>query len=175
MNILKLISVQPLKCRPFTPLPLKNFGFPCRWKATSVRLPSQSIVIANLCEKLKCTETIAKDIYDKCPELRRSIDAIQNDSLQILSKQLSFLSIIENPELITVDLDTLKRKIELLNIVKPKSLDDFAPLLQMNEEELKTIVCKRMINERYDIGEYGNRIYYISERLQVLLPHHCQL
>lgn len=196
MNILaklRLVSAHSLKCRPFALPPLKTVKFSYRWKATHVRLPSQSIVIANLCEKLKCTEIEAKNIYDKCPELR-PIDAIQDDSFQILSKKLSLLSIIENPELMTMDfgnkmisfigfqhflnyfrsncaLDTLKRKIELLNTVWPKSLDDFAALLQMNEKELKTVVCKRMLNERHEVGAYGNRIYYLSEKLQVFFFH----
>lgn len=64
--------------------------------------------------------------------------------------------------------DTLKRKIDLLNAVKPKNLDDFAPLLQFNENEVKNVVCKRMLNERDKVGKYGNRIYYLSENLQVI-------
>lgn len=65
-------------------------------------------------------------------------------------------------------LDELKHKIDLLNTMKPKSLDDFAPLLQFNKDELKNVVCKRMINERDEVGQYGNRIYYLSRKLQVV-------
>lgn len=163
LNRLRLVSVNCSNCKTF-----KSVQLPYRWKTTSVRLPSQHIVISNLCDKLKCTEIIAKNIYDKCPELR-SIDAIQNDSLQMLSKKLSSLSIIEHPELVTIDLDTLKRKIKLLfDSAKPKNLDDFAPLLLMKEQELKNFVCKRMLNEQHDVGEHGNRIYYISDKLQVV-------
>lgn len=67
-----------------------------------------------------------------------------------------------------VALDTLKRKIDLLNAVKPRSLDDFAPLLQFKENVLENVVCKRLRNERDEVGEYGNRIYYLSEKLQVV-------
>lgn len=98
LNKLRIISVHCLQGRT-----LKSVRFPYRWKTTSVALPSQSIVINNLCEKLKCTEIVAKNIYDDCPTLRL-IDAIQNDSLQMLRTKLSSLSIIENPELITMDL-----------------------------------------------------------------------
>lgn len=53
--------------------------------------------------------------------------------------------------------------------MKPKTLDDFAPLLQINENELRDIVFKRMQNESEQVGKYGNRIYYLSEMLQVKL------
>lgn len=178
-----------------TIVPLKTVQFAFRWKATSVPSPSQNMVIGNLCEKLKCTEIVAKNIYDECPTLR-SVDAIQNDSLQMLSKNLSLLSIVENPELVTMDLgeidfilipnfifiwtkffrfrrfnsfalETLTRKIELIYAVEPKNLDDFAPLLQIKEKELRDIVYKRMLKERDEVGIYGNRIYYISDKLQV--------
>lgn len=61
----------------------------------------------------------------------------------------------------------MKRKIALLHTMKPRSLDDFAPLLQMNEKDLKNIVHKRVLNERYELGKYENRIYYMSDKLQV--------
>lgn len=98
LNKLRFVSGYCSKRRAW-----KSAQFPYRWKTTSVALPSQSIVTVNLCEKLKCTEIVAKNIYDSCPTLQ-SIDAIQNDSLQMLRTKLSLLSIIENPELITMEL-----------------------------------------------------------------------
>lgn len=98
LNKLRIVSVHCTKYRT-----LKAIQLPHRWKTTNVSIPNQSVVITNLCEKLKCTEIVAKNIYDNFPTLR-SIDAIQNDSLQMLSTQLSLLSIIENAELITIDL-----------------------------------------------------------------------
>lgn len=65
--------------------------------------------------------------------------------------------------------DTLERKIALLNKMKPKSLDDFAPLLKINEQDLKNIVYKRVLNEIHDVGKYENGIYYMSDKLQVRL------
>lgn len=66
-------------------------------------------------------------------------------------------------------LDTLKRKFELLHTMEPKKLDDFAPLLLIKEQELTHIVHKRMQNELDQVGKYRNRIYYLSEKLQVPL------
>ena len=102
LNKLRIISTYYSKCRPFVLVPLKT-EFSYRWKTISVPITGDNNVIANLCEKLKCMEFIAKTIYDKCPTLR-SIDAIRNDSLLELSTKLSLLSIIENPELMTMDL-----------------------------------------------------------------------
>lgn len=87
---------------------LKTVEYSLRWKATGVRLPTQSIIVANLCEKLKCTETDAESIYEKCPTLRLN-DSIQNDSVQLLRTQLSLMSIVENPELMTMDKGKFKK------------------------------------------------------------------
>lgn len=97
LNKLRLVPVLFPKCSA-----LRSIQFSSRWKSTGIALPNQNIVIANLCEKLKCSEIVAKTIFDKCPSLR-SVDAIRNDSLQLLSTKLSLLSIIENPELLTMD------------------------------------------------------------------------
>lgn len=97
LNKLRLVSAHCSKC-----IALKSVQFPYRWKSSTVAIPEQSVVISNLCEKLKCSEVVAKNIYDGCPTLR-SIDAIRNDSLQLLCTKLSLLSVVENPELMTID------------------------------------------------------------------------
>lgn len=102
LNKLRLVSVHCSKCRV-----LKSVQFSYRWKSATVTLPNQSIVITNLCEKLKCPEIVAENIYDKCPTLR-SINAIRNDSLQMLCTKLSLASIVENPELITMNFGNRK-------------------------------------------------------------------
>lgn len=117
LNKLRIVSVHCSKCRT-----LKFVQFPYRWMTTTTALPSQSIVIADLCEKLKCTEIDAKIIYDNCPTLR-SIDAIQNDSLQMLCTKLSLLSIIENPDLISMDLGN--KIVSLITFNKPTTLSNY--------------------------------------------------
>lgn len=103
LNKVKLFSAHYYTCKIVASAPLKTVHcLPYRLKATSGPVPCQNIVVANLCEKLKCTESIANTIYDQYTTLR-SIDAIQNDSLQLLRTKLSPLSVIENPELITLD------------------------------------------------------------------------
>lgn len=63
-------------------------------------------------------------------------------------------------------LDSLRTKIDLLNLLKPKILDDFAPLLTMDENALKMLV-ERFLKEKYEIVQ-GNRIYFLSEMLKVI-------
>lgn len=191
VNKLRILSFQCPKYRG-----LKSVKFAYRWKSTAVAPPRQSIAVANLCDKLKCSQVVAENIYDKYPTMR-SVDAIRSDSLQMLSEKLSLLSIVENPELITMDcgnmncihriqialtcsnhsiaLDLLERKIKLLNTAEPRSLDNFAPFLLINEKDLKDIVYKRMLNERHEVGKCENRIYYISEKLEVFLLFSCNL
>lgn len=61
--------------------------------------------------------------------------------------------------------DSLKRKIDSLNKLEPRQLDDFVPLLTLDEKELSNLV-KRLSKEKNEI-EQGNRIYYLSEMLKV--------
>lgn len=59
-------------------------------------------IIANFCQTFNCSEDSANKIYEKFPSLR-SIDAIQNDTLDILRSKLSAQSIVENPTLVTMN------------------------------------------------------------------------
>lgn len=63
-------------------------------------------------------------------------------------------------------LDTLKMKIELIQSMEPKTLDDFAPLLTLNEDKLKKLVA-RFSKEKHEIKQ-RNRIYFLSEKLKVI-------
>lgn len=49
--------------------------------------------------------------------------------------------------------------------MEPKQLDDFAPLLNLDEEELSALVNR--LNKEKDEIKQGNRIYYLSEVLKV--------
>lgn len=62
--------------------------------------------------------------------------------------------------------DHLKWKINMVNRMEPKKLEDFFPLCTMNEEKLSKLVA-RLVNERDEI-EQRNRIYYLSEKLEVI-------
>lgn len=63
-------------------------------------------------------------------------------------------------------LDTLKTKIDLIRAMEPRSLDDFAPLLLLNEDELMKLVA-RFSKEKHEIKQ-KNRIYFLSEKLKVI-------
>lgn len=154
--------------------------------------PQKADVIANLSEKLCCNEYVAKNIYNEFP-LLRSVDVINNNSLELLRSQVSAQSIIENPSLITMNtgnvfqeylkftkidfvfstfLDILKEKINLLKSIKPRKLDDFAPLLALDQKELKRLVA-RFLKDENEI-ERGNRIYFLSEKLKVIEWSHIE-
>lgn len=57
--------------------------------------------------------------------------------------------------------DILKKKVNLLNSIHPKSLDDFAPLLALKESWLKKLI------DGLKKDTHNNRIYYLSQSLQV--------
>lgn len=63
-------------------------------------------------------------------------------------------------------LDTLKKKIDLIYSMEPRSLDDFAPLLTLNESELLKLIA-RFSKEKHEIKQ-KNRIYFLSEKLKVI-------
>lgn len=157
---------------------------------TAVPQQQKADVVAHLSEKLCCTEYVAKNIYSKFPSLR-SIDVIKNDTLELLRSKLSPQTIIENPSLITANIseiencsfvknclksmiifsETVTRKIDLLNSLKPRKLDDFAPLLTLDEDELTKLVA-RFLKEKHEI-EQNNRIYFLSEKLKVTKRSQC--
>lgn len=88
------------KCQGLTQNPLKTIEFVYRYRSCR---NCDAIIISNLCEKLHCSEIVAKQIYKKYSPLR-SINSIQNDSLRMLRAKLSTLTIVENPLLITMDI-----------------------------------------------------------------------
>lgn len=61
----------------------------------------------------------------------------------------------------------MTRKIELVEKLKPKKLDDFAPLLKLDTNELDKLIEK--LKKEEHLIEQKNRIYFLSERLQVSL------
>ncbi|XP_031636836.1 uncharacterized protein LOC116349497 isoform X2 [Contarinia nasturtii] len=129
--------------------------------------PQEYLAIANLSRKLCCTEDIAAQIYSDFPALRQ-INAIKTDTLELLRANLSAESIFENPSLLTIDIEYVDKKIDVLKSLQPKSLDDFAPLLRLSTFKLKKLVGG-LLKDKYEPAIHGhtNRIYYLSERLQV--------
>ncbi|XP_031621664.1 uncharacterized protein LOC116339767 [Contarinia nasturtii] len=126
--------------------------------------PKKVDIIENLRKKFQCSTTIAENIYNEFPSLR-SVDAIKNDTLEFLRSKVSRESIIENPRLATLDANNLEKKINFLHSLDPKRLDDFFPLLNMDDDELNKLIA-RLVIERDEI-EQKNRIYYLSEKLKV--------
>lgn len=61
---------------------------------------------------------------------------------------------------------------DLLYAMEPKKIDDFVPLLTLDESDLNNMV-RRMLKEKDDI-EQGNRIYYLSEILKVIIKR-CKM
>lgn len=62
--------------------------------------------------------------------------------------------------------ETLMNKLELLEMLKPKTLDDFAPLLVLKTDELKKLIHR--LTKEEDMIEQKNRIYFLSEKLKVI-------
>lgn len=148
------------------------------------KMPCEEDVIANIRDKLCCTEDVAKNIYTKFSSLQTT-SAIRNDSLEFLRSKVAEQSIIENPSLVTMDrgeffdcnssknqgsnfckfVETLVEKINLLMELEPKSLDDFVPLLALNEKEFRTLV--KLLAKDSHGNNQNNRIYLLSEKLKV--------
>lgn len=102
VNKIKILTTINLKYRRSTQITSPVFRFIHRFQAASSQR-SQNDVITNLCEKLCCTEDIAKIIYIKFPSLR-CVDAIRNDTLKWLRDRITLQSIAENPSLVTMDI-----------------------------------------------------------------------
>lgn len=62
--------------------------------------------------------------------------------------------------------ETLMNKLELLEMLKPKTLDDFAPLLVLKTDALKKLIHR--LTKEEDMIEQKNRIYFLSEKLKVI-------
>lgn len=97
LNRLKIDTKSALKCkRPIITSSTKN----C---IQQIQIHSKQDVIANFCQKFGCTESIAMNIYNKFPSLR-PINAVKNETLQMLQDNISPQSIVENPSLVTMDI-----------------------------------------------------------------------
>lgn len=100
LNSLRIVTVNSLKCKRSI-LTSSSVKFVHQLQTAASTLNEETIV-TNIREKLCCTEDTAKSIYKKFPSLR-SIDAIRNDSLEMLREKVSLQSIVENPSLVTMD------------------------------------------------------------------------
>ncbi|XP_031619216.1 uncharacterized protein LOC116338226 [Contarinia nasturtii] len=131
--------------------------------------PEKLDIIKNLQKNLGCSIDVATNIYSKFPSLR-SLDAVENDKLKLLRfKNVSAETIVENPSLLTSEIDALKRKIVKIDMMEPKEFNDFAPLLALSESVLNRL-SKLFQKEKMDIEE-KNRIYYLSKRFRIE-PHY---
>lgn len=97
---LKIVTVNSLNCKRSI-LTSSSVEYAHQLQSAASLINKETIV-SNIREKLVCTEYAAKSIYEKCPTLR-SMDAIKDDSLEILREKLSLQSIVENPSLLTMD------------------------------------------------------------------------
>lgn len=95
-----LHNIKYIRCTILT-LP-RTIRFVHQLQTAASQQQQKADVIANLSKKLCCTEYVAKNIYSKFP-LLRSVDVINNNSLDLLRSNFSTQSIIENPLLISTD------------------------------------------------------------------------
>lgn len=114
------ISTQSLKCvRLLNVTLLQNVQLIRRLQNETLQRDNavKEDIIANLCKKLRCSEYSAKHIYKEFPTLR-SIDAVKNDTLEMLENKLSAESIVENPSLVTMDISKkMQYLIKLTSII----------------------------------------------------------
>lgn len=102
LNKFRPFALHNIKCIRCTILTLPRTIRFIHQLQTAASQQQKADVIANLSKKLCCTEYVAKNIYNKFP-LLRSVDVINNNSLDLLRTKLSPQSIIENPSLISID------------------------------------------------------------------------
>ncbi|KAG4071040.1 hypothetical protein HA402_001477 [Bradysia odoriphaga] len=70
-----------------------------------------------------------------------------------------------NPFLLDMKLDALHCKMAILKQMRPRHIDDFVPLLKIEEPILRDVAIKAA--EEYDTIPEQHRIYYFSKELQV--------
>ncbi|XP_037049340.1 transcription termination factor, mitochondrial-like isoform X2 [Bradysia coprophila] len=71
-----------------------------------------------------------------------------------------------NPFLLDLKLDTLHCKMAILKQMRPRHIDDFVPLLKIEETILRDVARKAA--EEYDMVPEQHRIYYFSKELQIV-------
>lgn len=106
MNLLTRFSEFSLHCSKYSRLFIVNSVqvAQCvrRPQTTATSSLKKTDVIANICQKFNCTESSAKNIYNKFPSLR-SINAIKNETLDLLRDNVSSQTIVENPSLVLME------------------------------------------------------------------------
>ncbi|XP_070502452.1 transcription termination factor, mitochondrial [Chironomus tepperi] len=124
----------------------------------------------NLTHKFKhflhCTDSEATKMINSH---KRLIDA-DSGKISIMieylfDNEISIRTIINNPWLLTMDKEYLRKKLIRVKMLKPKNINDVVPLLQASHAALNRAV-KIVEREKSFIAE-GSRIYYLSEKLNL--------
>ncbi|TMW53872.1 hypothetical protein DOY81_001043 [Sarcophaga bullata] len=73
---------------------------------------------------------------------------------------------VEYPWIITLDRKRLSEKLEMVRSLNGfRDLNDFVPFLRLQVNRLRKLVAS--LNREYNQIEYGNRVYFIAEKLNV--------
>ncbi|XP_030377037.1 transcription termination factor, mitochondrial [Scaptodrosophila lebanonensis] len=125
-----------------------------------------SVLISALRERFRLTDTEAERIMSdelvhrsyRNRSLTLTLDALQ---LEGVSKR----SFLEYPWLLTLDVKRLEQKMQLIKSMPIRDINHFVPFLRLTLPRLRKLVSA--LNKEMDTIEHGNRVYYISEKLQV--------
>lgn len=121
-------------------------------------------LVAILREKYAVTEKDIKVILQ---------DYSSKKTINSFSKTLDILvhhgfkksTIVEQPWIIDIDPNHLKKKVNVLLTLKMQDINHFAPFLKLSLSRLQILV--KHLQEEAKVLDYDNRLYYISEKLNV--------
>ncbi|XP_037927287.1 transcription termination factor, mitochondrial-like [Teleopsis dalmanni] len=83
----------------------------------------------------------------------------------LLAEGVSKASCLEYPWLLTIEKSRLELKLKQLKLLKMRDINHWVPFLKLSVTRLHSL-CSGLRREA-DIVPYGNRVYYISEKLGV--------
>lgn len=126
--------------------------------------PTKTAIIKKFKHIFDCDEEKARDILESNKALLKfNMSQITNQIEYLFERKVSIKSILENSWLLCLSPKYLKIKLDILENMEPKNVNDFVPLMKCAPMRLSAIQLI-MRKERKHIPE-KNRIYYFSKRL----------
>lgn len=132
------------------------------------RNPERASIVKSLKSLLQCDESEAAEIYYSYVNEISELHSAKNNIQYLLNISISRETILENGFLLTLSLNDIKQKLEILKQMLPKKIEDFIPLMCADSFELSNY--KTFLECHNSIG-LAHPIYYFSEQLNVIILH----
>lgn len=128
--------------------------------------PSKHLLIEVIKLKLDCDDNRAIEIFNTPPDLRNeNVKKLVEIVEYLLDNGINGDSILANPWLISSNLKAIKAKVPLLQLMRPRNINDLVPLMCASVMRMQSMKKLAIDEASYIPG--GNRVYLLSDTLQV--------